>query len=144
MKTIPYLKDAVIKLDQNRGKMEDIGTIRVDLKNVEQLKHEGKTSGFTVFVDEPGERGGTNTATNPLSYFLLGAASCFLTQIARSTIINNYNIDTMEVTARAHFRRATREFTEIIYDIRLTGQEDKERTIELCMMPRIDVSCIRP
>jgi uncharacterized OsmC-like protein len=131
MKTIPHLKEAVIKLDENRGKMEDMGTIRVDVRNVEQLKHEARTSGFTLFVDEPEERGGTNAATNPLSYFVLGAASCFLTQIARSTIINGYEIDSMEVTARGHFRRTTREFTEVIYDIRLTGSESNDRTIEL-------------
>lgn len=133
MKTIPELTDAVLDLEKKRAKIGgDIGTVRVDLKHIEQMRHEAVSEGFTLTVDEPVLRGGTNQALHPLGYFILGAASCFLTQFARLTIIKKMKIDTLEMTARAHYDRSTlRRFTEIIYEVRLVGPESKERAIEL-------------
>lgn len=133
MKTIPELNAAVLGLEKQRTKVGgDIGTVRIDLTNIEQMRYEAKSEGFTLTVDEPVRRGGTNKGLHPLGYFILGAASCFLTQFARVTIIKNMKIDTMEMTATAHYDRSKlRRFTDIIYDVRLTGSESKENTIEL-------------
>ncbi|MGH2510623.1 MAG: OsmC-related (seleno)protein [Ktedonobacteraceae bacterium] len=120
-------------MDEQRAKLgKDIGTIRIDVKHLEQMHHEATLEGFTLSVDEPKQRGGTNTGPSPLTYFLMGAASCFLTQMARATIIRDFKIDTMEITARAHVDRAkVRKFVDVIYDIRLTGMETKEGAIQL-------------
>ncbi len=133
MKTIPELKEVVLQREQRRLAMgKDIGTIRADVRNIEQLHFEAKCFGFSIDTDEPPERGGTHTALDPLGYFIIGAASCFLTQVAREIMIRNLNIDTMEITARAHYDVArTREFSDMIYDLRLTGNETPEKTIEL-------------
>ncbi|MGI0080024.1 MAG: OsmC-related (seleno)protein [Nitrososphaerales archaeon] len=133
MKTIPELREAVLKLDEQRGRMpRDVTTIRIDVRNLEQMHLEGLLEGFSVSVDEPPQRGGTNAGPSPLHYFLLGAASCFLTQMARVAIIKEMKIDSMEITARAHADRAkSRRFIDMIYDIRATGTETKDKTIEL-------------
>jgi len=133
VKTIPELIPAVIELEKQRGKPGgDIGTVRVDLTSVEQMRLEAETEGFKLSVDEPRQRGGTNVGLHPLGYFVLGAASCFLTQFARVTILKNQKIDSMEMTARAHYDRSKlRRFTDIIYEVRLLGSESEERAIEL-------------
>lgn len=133
MNTIPELKEVVVKWEDRRlAPPFDRGTVRTDLKYVEQMRFEAKCFGFTFPIDEPPERGGTNVAPDPLAFFVTGAASCFLNQIARVVMIKNHSIDDIEMIARAHWDRANaREFTDMIYDIRLTGSESKERAIEL-------------
>lgn len=132
MKTIPELKEVVLKWEDRRlAPPYDRGTVRTDLKIIEQMHFEAKCFGFTIPIDEPPERGGRNEAPDPLVYFVTGAASCFLNNLERAILIKNVNIDDAEITARAHWDRAkTREFTDMIYDIRLTGQESKEKAIE--------------
>ncbi len=133
MKTIPELSEAVLRLEDQRSKLgRQIGTVRIDLRNEEQMRHEAKAHDFILMVDEPPERGGTNMGLHPLGYFVLGCASCFLTQLARTTIIRNYKIDTLEMTALAHYDRGElRRFTDIVYNVRLTGSETKEKAIRL-------------
>lgn len=133
MKTIPGLRDTVVQMDKIRTQLgREVGTVRVDVKNMEQLRHEGRVEGFTLVVDEPRERGGTGTAPSPLNYFLFGAASCFLNQLVRAAIISDLKIETMEITARAHFDRAkTRKFIDLTYDVMLTGSESKENSADL-------------
>ena len=110
----------------------DVGTKRVDIKQVEQLRHEASAHGFNLTIDEPEERGGTHKGLDPLGYFITGAASCFLNQFARTVIIRDLNVDTLEMTARAHYDMAkTRDFSDFIYDVRLTGKESKENVTEL-------------
>jgi uncharacterized OsmC-like protein len=132
MKVVPELRDAVVRMDEQRkvpGK--EITTVRIDLRTLEQLHHEAKAEGFTVHIDEPKERGGTATGCSPLHHFVIGAASCFLTQMARLTIVKNLKIDSMEILARAHADRKSREFLDMIYDIKMTGSENKEEVIKL-------------
>ena len=133
MKTIPDLSNAVLELEKRRTSMgREIGTVRVDLAHLEQMRQEAKSGHFSLVVDEPAERGGTDMGLHPLGYFIVGAASCFTTQFARNVIIKSAKIDTIEMTARAHYDRGKlRRFTEIIYDLRVTGRESKENTIQL-------------
>lgn len=54
----------------NRGKI----TFRAVANIVENVHLEGTVRGFRLESDEPEDRGGTNLAPAPLSYFLMGAA----------------------------------------------------------------------
>jgi hypothetical protein len=54
----------------NRGKI----TFRAVANIVENVHLEGSVRGSRFESDEPEERGGTNLAPAPLSYFLMGAA----------------------------------------------------------------------
>ena len=49
-------------------------TFRAVANIVENVHLEGTVRGFHLESDEPEERGGTNLAPAPLSYFLMGAA----------------------------------------------------------------------
>ncbi len=133
MKTIPELRDAVVKNEEGRSKLgQPITTVRVDLKHIEQTKLEAKAGGFTIQIDEPAERGGTNTAPAPLNYFIMGAASCFLMQLVKVSMMKNLNVDGIEVIARGHLERVKkRKFTDIIYDITLIGSESPGNATEL-------------
>jgi hypothetical protein len=76
MKTYPDLTvtirwetmSAVISLNQK------IGTHRINIQLVEQLRFEASFGRFSFTIDEPKERGGTDTELPPLAYFLAGAA----------------------------------------------------------------------
>jgi hypothetical protein len=59
-----------VKTEANRGKI----TFRAVANIVENVHLEGTVRGFRFESDEPEERGGTNLAPAPLSYFLMGAA----------------------------------------------------------------------
>jgi hypothetical protein len=61
---------ASVKTGDNRGKI----SFRAVAKIVENVHLEGTVRGFRLESDEPEERGGTNLAPAPLSYFLMGAA----------------------------------------------------------------------
>ena len=58
------------KKDSKRGKI----TFRAVANIMENVHLEGTVRGFRLESDEPEERGGTNLAPAPLSYFLIGAA----------------------------------------------------------------------
>jgi len=133
MKIIPELKEIVVNYEQKQKTMgNDIGTGRVDVVNIEHLRHEATSEGFTFTIDEPSERGGTNKGLHPLGHFIIGAASCLLNQCVRETISKDLRIDTLKVTARAHWDRAkSRSFTDMIFDIKITGAESKENVTEL-------------
>ena len=59
-----------VKTAANRGKI----TFRAVANIVKNVHLEGTVRGFHLESDEPEERGGTNLAPAPLSYFLMGAA----------------------------------------------------------------------
>jgi hypothetical protein len=59
-----------VKTAPNRGKI----TFRAVANIIENVHLEGTVRGFRLESDEPEERGGTNLAPAPLSYFLMGAA----------------------------------------------------------------------
>jgi hypothetical protein len=54
-----------------------IGTIRVDLKHVEQKTFEAvyktEDTKFDIMIDEPAVRGGMSQGATPLGYFVTGA-----------------------------------------------------------------------
>lgn len=133
LKTIPELREAVVHPGSEASPIgRPVTTIRIDLKQIEQLKFEAKTQGgFTIFSDEPTQRGGTNFAPSSLNYFVFGAASCFLSQMTKVCIIKNLRVDGIEITARGHVDRTKRKFTDFVYDVRLTGSETKENITEL-------------
>lgn len=58
------------KSGPNKGKI----TFRAVANILENVHLEGSVRGFRLECDEPEERGGTNRAPAPLSYFLIGAA----------------------------------------------------------------------
>jgi hypothetical protein len=59
-----------VKTGVNRGNI----TFRAVANIVENVHLEGTVRGFHFESDEPEDRGGTNLAAAPLSYFLMGAA----------------------------------------------------------------------
>ena len=59
-----------VKTGANRGKI----TFRAVANIVENVHLQGTVRGYPFESDEPEERGGTNLAPAPLSYFLMGAA----------------------------------------------------------------------
>lgn len=134
MKIIPELKETLVKFDQGRTKGgQERGTLRTDLKNIEHLHHEATLREFTVTIDEPPKNGGTNTGPNPLGYFLIGAAACFFNQVAKVVIIRDLKVDTLEMTARMHVDLAKPggHITDLIYDVKLSGTEDKTKLEEM-------------
>jgi uncharacterized OsmC-like protein len=115
-----------------------IGIVRVDATHMKQLRHsavcwEGTELKFPLTVDEPPSRGGDATGPAPLSYFVLGAATCLLTQLAKLSMLGELQIDSLSVTARGHFERKLEgAFTDLIYDVRITGTEGDARVEKLC------------
>jgi len=59
-----------VETGANRGKI----TFRAVANIMENVHLEGTVRGFHLESDEPEERGGSNLAPAPLSYFLMGAA----------------------------------------------------------------------
>jgi uncharacterized OsmC-like protein len=115
-----------------------IGTVRVDATHIRQLRHsavcwEGTELKFPLTVDEPPSRGGDAAAPAPLSYFILGAATCLLMQLAKLSLLRELQIDSLSLTARGHFERKPEgAFTDIIYDVSLTGAERTAHVEKLC------------
>jgi uncharacterized OsmC-like protein len=88
-----------VKTAPNRGKI----TFRAVAKIIENVHLEGTVRGFRLESDEPEERGGTNLAPAPLSYFLMGAAFWLLTQIARFAHLYEVQIEDGKVDVRCTF-----------------------------------------
>jgi uncharacterized OsmC-like protein len=115
-----------------------VGTVRVDIHHAEQLRlsaicWEGDELRYSMLVDEPPSRGGDGSAPAPLSYFVLGAGACLMTQIAKLAILDNLDISSLSMSVRGHFDRVLRgSFTDIIYDIQMTGGESIGRVRRLC------------
>jgi uncharacterized OsmC-like protein len=124
LRTYPELVAVVKKKDGERRSLgaEKIGTQRIDIQLIEQLRLEASFGGFRFTIDEPPERGGTDVALPPLSYFLAGAASCLLTQYAKLAIAKNVQLTSMKAVARGHFdRRVGGAFKDIIYEIAIAS-----------------------
>lgn len=115
-----------------------IGTVRVDASHARQLRlsavcWEGTEFKFPLTVDEPPFRGGDATGPAPLSYFVLGAATCLLTQLAKLSMLGELKIDSLSITARGHFdRKIEGAFTDMIYDVKISGTEGDARVEKLC------------
>ena len=124
LKTYPDLVAVVKKEDGERRSLgaEEIGTHRIDVQLIEQLRFEASFGDFSFTIDEPPERGGTDAGLPPLSYFLAGAASCLLTQYAKLAIAKNVPLTSMKAVARGHFdRRVGGAFKDIIYEIAIVS-----------------------
>lgn len=123
LRTYPDLV-AVVKEDGERRSLgaEKIGTHRIDVQLIEQLRLEASFGDFSFTIDEPPERGGTDAGLPPLSYFLAGAASCLLTQYAKLAIAKDVPLTSMKAVARAHFdRRLGGAFKDITYEIAIVS-----------------------
>jgi uncharacterized OsmC-like protein len=116
-----------------QGASEEIlGTERVDIKHLEDMKFRVKKTDFEFTVDEPPDRGGTNAGPNPLGYFLAGAATCLMMQYVRLATAKGIPIEQFDMTARGHFQRRIRgTFTEMIYDIKIQSPRDDSTIIAL-------------
>ena len=114
-----------------------VGTVRVDVNHIRQLTlssvcWEGAGLRFPLKVDEPPSRGGDAEGPAPLSYFVLGAASCLLTQFAKISMLEELKVDSLAITARAHFdHKIEGAFTDIIYDVTIVGREEGDSIIGL-------------
>jgi len=96
---------------------------------------------FDFVVDEPVERGGTDTAPNPLAYFLGGAAACLANHYVSVAIADGLTLRRLSITALGHFDRVLTEgaFRDIHYDIRIESDESPEQIRDLA--ERADVMC---
>ncbi len=129
---IATIKDHVKKRREANDEEFLFGAERVDLKRVDHLKLEARKRGFTFYVDEPVERGGTDTGPNPLAYFIAGAASCLINQFLTDAIFRDVDMKGVEMTARGHFnRKMGGSFSDIVYDLKLTSTASKESILSL-------------
>ena len=96
---------------------------------------------FEFVVDEPVERGGTDTAPNPLAYFLAGAAACLANHYVSVAIADGMALRRLGITAVGHFDRVLigGAFRDVRYDIRIESDESVERIRDLA--ERADVMC---
>ena len=96
---------------------------------------------FAFIVDEPVERGGTDTAPNPLAYFLAGAASCLANHYASVAIAERVTLRSLSIAALGHFDRVLvgGAFRDITYDVRIETDEAIDRVRELA--ERADAMC---
>ena len=120
MKTYSDLAPTVKREDAERRSLSEpeIGTQRIDIELVEQLRFRASFRRFSFTIDEPPERGGTDTGLPPLAYFVAGAASCLMTQYAKLAITKGIPLSSMKAVARGHFdKRVGGAFRDIIYEI---------------------------
>jgi uncharacterized OsmC-like protein len=112
------------------GGARPVGTVRVDLSHERQLLSsavcwEGSELKFPLIVDEPPSRGGDGSGPAPLSYFVAGAAACLLTQLSKLALLRELEVDSISMTAHAHFdRKLDGSFTDVTFDVKMTGTED--------------------
>ena len=119
----------VKKEDRERRDLAEakMGTHRIDVELMEQLRFHASFGGFDFTIDEPPQRGGTNQGLPPLSYFLAGAVSCLMTQYAKLAIAKDVPLKSMRAVARGHFdRRLGGAFSDMIYEIAIESPADEE------------------
>ena len=63
-----------------------------------------ESSHYEVFADEGPRMGGENSAPRPLTYFLLSAGFCALTQLHRYSDMMKIDLREAKVTVRSGFR----------------------------------------
>lgn len=96
---------------------------------------------FEFVVDEPTERGGSDTAPNPLAYFLAGAASCLANHYVSLALAEDVPLKALGVSAVGRFDRVLigGAFRDIRYDVRIETDEPAERIRDLA--ERADLMC---
>jgi uncharacterized OsmC-like protein len=102
-----------------------IGTVRVDITHQDHKTFEAvfktEDKSFQLMIDEPEIRGGKGTGPTPLGYFVTGAASCLMMQYANVLKEKPMAVESIKMLARAHNDREARVFTDMIYQVDLTG-----------------------
>jgi uncharacterized OsmC-like protein len=132
-------------LDSRRGAAP--GTMAADRVVVEWLGGPGpapfrvRKRDFEFVVDEPTERGGTDTAPNPLAFFLAGAASCLANHYASLAITEGLACTRLRIAAVGHFDRVLigGAFRDITYDVQIDTAEPVEGIRDLA--ERADAMC---
>jgi uncharacterized OsmC-like protein len=105
-----------------------MGTTRVDFRLIEDVLSEAAMRHFTWRSDEPAERGGQDTAPNPLSYFVSGLGFCQLVHFTGEAVRSGLTIDSLDMTLRGRFDRGEqRRFLEFIYDLRIDSPEHPDK-----------------
>lgn len=134
MKIHPGLVSVVKKEDSKRRALKEvkIGTQRIDIALMEQLRFKASFGRFSFTIDEPSERGGTDAGLPPLAYFVAGAASCLMTQYAKLAIARDIPLTSMRAIARGHFdRRMGGAFTDMIYEIAIESPAEEDTIKEI-------------
>jgi uncharacterized OsmC-like protein len=134
LRTYPDLVTVVRKEDDERRSLraEKIGTHRIDIELIEQLRFEASSGNFRFTIDEPRERGGTSAGLSPLSYFVAGAASCLMTQYAKLAIAKKIPLISMKAVVRGHFdRRVGGAFKDLIYEIAIESPASADAIREI-------------
>ena len=96
---------------------------------------------FEFTVDEPLERGGADTAPNPLAFFLAGAASCLANHYVTVAISEGVSLSRLSIAALGHFDRVLigGAFRDITYDVQIETDVPFERAGDLA--ERADAMC---
>jgi putative redox protein len=129
LKTCSELSVNVKKEDSERRKLREtkIGTQRIDVEWVEQLRFKASFGHFAFTIDEPPERGGTNAGLPPLAYFLAGAASCLMTQYVKLAISSRIPITSIKTIVRGHFdKQVGGAFKDMIYEMAIESPASED------------------
>jgi len=129
LKTHADLMATVKEEDSERRSLKEtkIGTHRIDIELIEQLRFRASFARFSFTMDEPRERGGTDAGLPPLAHFVAGAASCLMTQYAKLAIVKDTPLKSLKAVARGHFdRRVGGAFTDMVYEIAVESSADEE------------------
>lgn len=114
---------------------ESPAAVRVDVRHAENLRLEAKVweaGGIHLTIDEPPERGGGGAGAAPLPLFIAGASSCFLMQCVKLAAARGLNLSSISITAVGRFdRRLGSGFKEIIYELRIEGEEPEEAVLKM-------------
>jgi uncharacterized OsmC-like protein len=112
-----------------------IGTVRVDITHQDHKTFEAvfktEDKSFQLMIDEPEIRGGKGTGPTPLGYFVTGAASCLMMQYANVLKEKPMAVESIKMLARAHNDRDARVFTDMVYQVELTGSLSEADAQEL-------------
>jgi len=88
--------------------------------------------GFKWLSDEPPQRGGHGEGPTPLSYFLSGLGFCQLVHYTEHIIMDGLDIHSIEMSVVGTItKHRPRRFTEVTYEVRLTGHADAGGVKEL-------------
>jgi len=134
LKIYPELVSVVKKEDNERRALSEvkIGTQRIDIELVEQLRFKASFGRFSFTIDEPPERGGTDAGLPPLAHFVAGAASCLMTQYVKLAIAKDVPLTSMKAVARGHFdRRMGGAFTDMTYEISIESPASEDAIKEM-------------
>jgi uncharacterized OsmC-like protein len=114
-------------------------TLRATAKLIENTYLEGRIGQYHFASDEPPERGGDERAASPLEHFLMGAAFCFLSQVAQFAPLYKVEIEDAEVDLRVEFDDAEKHglpgpgaaFTNVVYKIKIRSSSPEEQVAKL-------------